>query len=164
MTCRAFLKNQTITRGVIHISLIEGKTGEVTLTGDKNTAKSYFTRRVKIQSGEVQNISKLNKQLNEFNLTNDVKLRVGLKAGKTPGTTDYTLEAIEPKNHVFTLYADNDGSKSTGEGRVGIYYNNRSLFKHRDSLLLGYMFQFELFDTCGSARRKIALQLRYKRH
>ena len=109
------------------------------MTGDKNTAKSYFTRRVKIQSGEVQNISKLNKQLNEFNLTNDVKLRVGLKAGKTPGTTDYTLEAIEPKNHVFTLYADNDGSKSTGEGRVGIYYNNRSLFKHRDSLLLGYM-------------------------
>ena len=139
LTCRAFLKNQTITRGVIHISLIEGKTGEVTLTGDKNTAKSYFTRRVKIQSGEVQNISKLNKQLNEFNLTNDVKLRIRLKAGKMPGTTDYILEAIEPKNHVFTFYADNDGSKSTGEGRVGIYYNNRSLFKHRDSLLLGYM-------------------------
>ena len=139
LTCRAFLKNQTITGGVVHISLIEGKTGEVTLSGNKNTAKKYFTRRVKINSGEVQNISELNRQLNEFNLTNDVKLAISLKAGKAPGTTDYELKAIEPKNHVFTLYADNDGSKSTGEGRVGLYYNNRSLFKHRDSLLLGYM-------------------------
>jgi hemolysin activation/secretion protein len=139
LTCRAFLKNQTINQGVIHISLIEGKTGEVNLTGNKNTAKKYFTRRVKINSGEVQNISTLNKQLNEFNLTNDVKLRINLKAGKEPGTTDYELKAIEPKNHIFTLYADSDGSKSTGTGRVGIYYNNRSLFKHRDSLLLGYM-------------------------
>lgn len=139
LTCRAFLKNQTINQGVIHISLIEGKTGEVSLTGNKNTAKKYFTRRVKINSGEVQNISELNRQLNEFNLTNDVKLRISLRAGKEPGTTDYELQAIEPKNHIFTLYADNDGSKATGEGRVGIYYNNRSLFKHRDSLLLGYM-------------------------
>ena len=139
LTCRAFLKNQTIKGGVVHISLIEGKTGEVNLSGNKNTAKKYFTRRVKINSGEVQNISELNRQLNEFNLTNDVKLAISLKAGKAPGTTDYELKAIEPKNHVFTLYADNDGSKSTGTGRVGLYYNNRSLFKHRDSFLLGYM-------------------------
>lgn len=137
ITCRAFLQAQTIHDGQVHLDLIEGKTGEVTIEGDRSTNKGYIRSRLGLKEGKVANINGLNKDLLRFNGTNDAQLRIALKAGEKPGTTDYVITTLEPQRTIFGVFADNAGNKTSGEYRGGFFWQDRSLTGNRDSLFLG---------------------------
>jgi hemolysin activation/secretion protein len=139
MTCRAFLPPQTIHEGLVHINLVEGRTGQVTLEGNKSTSTGYITSWFPLQKGQIANTGELNRSLQRFNGTNDVALRIKMQAGKEEGTTDYVLYAFEPKLHNFTLYSDNNGYETSGRLRYGFFYNWRSVSGQRDSLRLSYI-------------------------
>lgn len=139
MTCGAVLPPQTIHEGVVEIRLIEGKTGEVSVTGNKHTKTGYITDRLGLKPGQIANTDKLNRDLRWFHGTNDVQLRVVMKPGAAEGTTDYEIIAFEPKNQAVTLYMDNDGYESSGRWRQGIFYNVRSLSGQRDALRMSFI-------------------------
>ena len=140
MICKAYLPPQRIHGGVVQIKLLEGKTGLVTLQGLKHTKEKYVTARVPLKPGTVANTAALNKELQRFNGTNDVQLRVLVHAGKEPGTTDYEIVAYEPKQNQFvTAYLDYNGYETSGRFRQGLYYNIHSLTGMRDSLRLNYL-------------------------
>ncbi|MBO5605473.1 MAG: ShlB/FhaC/HecB family hemolysin secretion/activation protein, partial [Acidaminococcaceae bacterium] len=140
MVCKAYLPPQRIHEGVVQIRLLEGKTGLVSLKGLKHTREGYVTSRIPLKPEKVANTDVLNKQLQRFNGTNDVQLRVVVHAGEKPGTTDYEIVAYEPeKNQSVTLYLDNNGYETSGRFRQGIFYNLRSLTGIRDSLRLSYL-------------------------
>ncbi len=134
MTCGAVLPPQRIHDGVVEIRLIEGKTGNVNLTGNRFTRTGYIMNRLGLKAGEITNTEKLNRDLRWFQGTNDVQLRVVMKPGAEEGTTDYDVMVFEPKNQSVTLYVDNDGYETSGRWREGIFYNMKSLTGHRDSL------------------------------
>ena len=134
MTCGAVLPPQRIRDGVVEIRLIEGKTGNVNLTGNRYTKSEYIMNRINLKPGEIANTEKLNRDLRWFQGTNDVQLRVVMKPGAEEGTTDYDIMAFEPQNQSVTLYTDNDGYESSGRWRAGIFYNMKSVSGHRDSL------------------------------
>ena len=140
MTCRAYLAPQTIKGGVVHISLVEGKTGSVDVQGNASTREDYIRNRVDIEEGKIANISDVNKDLLLFNATNDVQLRITMKAGETYGTTDYVITAYEPQQHVFGLFSDNAGSETSGLYRGGMFWQDKSLTGNRDSLMLTSVF------------------------
>ena len=134
MTCGAVLPPQRIHDGVVEIRLIEGKTGNVTLTGNRFTKDEYIMNRMGLKPGEIANTDKLNRDLRWFQGTNDIQLRVVMKPGAGESTTDYDIMAFEPKNQSVTLYTDNDGYETSGRWRAGIFYNMKSVTGHRDSL------------------------------
>ena len=134
MTCGAVLPPQRIHDGVVEVRLIEGKTGNVTLTGNRFTRDKYILDRMGLKPGEVANTDKLNRDLRWFQGTNDIQLRVVMKPGAEEGATDYDIMVFEPKNQVVTLYTDNDGYETSGRWRAGIFYNMKSVSGHRDSL------------------------------
>ena len=134
MTCGAVLPPQRIHDGVVEIRLIEGKTGKVTLTGNRFTRDKYILNRMGLKPGEVANTDKLNRDLRWFQGTNDLQLRVVMKPGAGEGTTDYDIMAFEPTNQSVTLYVDNDGYETSGRWRAGIFYNMKSVTGNRDSL------------------------------
>lgn len=140
ITCRAYLPSQKIEDGVVKIAVIEGKTDNVELVNNKDTKSKYILNRIPLEKGKPADINKLNKDLLRFNATNDVQLRIVMKAGTKEGTTDYVIEAYEPKKHNFVLFADNAGNYSSGEVRGGLFYNLRSLSGVRDNLGIGYVF------------------------
>ena len=139
VTCKAYLPPQTIENGSVHIGLMEGKTGDISLSGNRNTRADYIRGRLPLREGAVQNFNGLNDSLYRFNATNDAQLGITVKAGKEPGTSDYEIAVREPKQDVFTLFADNAGSASTGAWREGLNYTNRSLSGRRDSATVGYV-------------------------
>jgi len=139
-TCRAFLPAQTIRGGVVHITLIEGKTGSVTLNGARHTRKKYVRGRLRLKEDEIANLKELNNDVLRFNATNDAQLRLRLQAGETPGTTDYVLTLEEPKQITLGIFGDNAGSKNSGQYRGGFYVQNRSLFGSRDALYVQGVF------------------------
>ncbi|MBR2219873.1 MAG: ShlB/FhaC/HecB family hemolysin secretion/activation protein, partial [Phascolarctobacterium sp.] len=100
LTCRAYLPPQTIKDGVVQIKLIEGKTGNVTVQGNKTTQTDYIEDRVHLTKGKIDNVNELNKDLLLYNATHDAQLRISMQAGEAPGTTDYVITSYEPQQHV----------------------------------------------------------------
>ncbi|WP_303815754.1 ShlB/FhaC/HecB family hemolysin secretion/activation protein [Selenomonas ruminantium] len=133
MTCGAVL-NRRIHDGVAKIRLVEGRTENVSVSGNRSTRENYITGRLGLKPGEIANIAKLNKDLRWFHGTNDIQLRVVIKPGAAEGTTDYEIIAFEPQNQTVTLYLDNDGYDNSGRWRQGIFYAMRSLSGYRDAL------------------------------
>lgn len=136
ITCKAYLAPQTIKDGVVRIDTIEGKTGDVAITGNETTRDGYIRHRMGLDQGEIANIERLNEKLLLFNATNDVQLRIAMKAGSKEGTTDYVITAYEPQQYVFGLFSDNAGSQTSGLYRGGMFWQDRSLTGNRDSLFL----------------------------
>lgn len=165
MTCRAVLPPQTIKEGVVHINLIEGRTGQLIMDGNKSTSSTYIKNRLNLKSGRIDNIRDLNRDLLWFNGSNDVQLRIFMQAGEEAGTTDYVITVYEPKKHNYTIYADNAGSKSSGLWRTGMFYTNKSLTGKRDSLMLSGIFSegsksgsFAYTTPVGRRGTKLGLQ------
>ena len=139
VVCRAFLGPQRIHAGVVHIRLIEGKTGTVTVTGNKSTKASYIKNRLPLQAGTVSNLKDLSKDILWFNGTNDVQLRIKIVPGTTNGTTDYVITAYEPKKQSVYALVDTHGADSTGCGRDGLGWSTHSRTGRRDNLNLYYL-------------------------
>ena len=70
LTCRAFLAPQTIRDGRVKIDLVEGKNGQVEVTGNRSTREKYITDRLHIEPGQISSMHRLNKDLLRFNATN----------------------------------------------------------------------------------------------
>lgn len=140
ITCRAALPPQTISKGIVRIELWEGKVGEVKVQENATTDEGYIKDRLHLKPGSIVSLDGLNRALLWFNGTNDVQLRIQLKAGGAPGTTDYIITAQEPAREQYFLFADNSGSESSGLWRESIGYSNRSLSGKRDQLVVGSMF------------------------
>ena len=140
LTCRAALPPQRVHDGAVRIRLVEGRTGTVQVKGNAHTHESYILRRVPVAPGEVANINELTDRVLLFNGTNDASLRVELRAGAEPGTTDYDLVLQEPpKNWTASVFADNNGFSSNGRYRAGVSLLWRSVTGHRDSLSASYL-------------------------
>lgn len=139
VVCKAFLPRQTISGGVATITLIEGKTGNIEVTGNKSTTDGYIKGRINLHKDKVSNLKELNQSLLWFNGTNDVQLRIKLEAGKEPGTTDYVLTAAEPQREQGYLLVDTAGTKSTGIWRESLGWYTKSLSGNRDTLMLSGM-------------------------
>ncbi len=140
LTCRAFLRPQKIEGGVVAVDLAESTVGRVVLDGNKNTDGKYILNRLPLAEGSIPSMDKLNHDLLRFNGTNDAQLRIVLRAGESEGTTDYYITVKEPKNSSWTLFSDNMGTSGTGEYRMGLFYNNRSLSGRRNPLIVGTVF------------------------
>ena len=139
MVCRAFLPAQRISGGEVSVRLVEGKTGEIGVVGNKHTKTSYVTKRFTLTPGTVDNTQRLNRDLQWFNATNDAQARLVLEPGSAPGTTDYKIIVYEPSNQALTLLVDNNGYETTGRWREGLFYNYRSLTGNRDGLHAQYI-------------------------
>ena len=136
-TCRAFLPPQTVEDGTVHILLVEGKTEDTTVVNNQQIKADYIKKRLSLKEGDVANLKQLNQELLRFNGTNTTQLRIVMKAGKAPGTTDYEIVAYEPKRTTWTLFEDNAGSDTSGIYRTGLFYSNKSLSGVGDALGVG---------------------------
>ncbi len=139
LTCRAFLPPQTIHAGEVQIRLVEGKTANVTISGNNHTRESFIRNTFDLKPGEITNTRKLNRKLQHFNGTSDAQARLLMKAGQNFGETDYEIVLYEPNNQSFMLYTDNAGYETSGKYRFGMFYNYRSLTGRRDSLHANYL-------------------------
>ena len=136
ITAKALLPPQTIKDGVVRIQLVEGRLGELLLSGNQYTRDSFFLDRLNLLNGDLVRLDSLEQQLTYFNMLNDVRLRAELKPGTVFGTTDIVIIAQEPANEQVVFFSDNAGGKTTGQYRYGFTWTNRSLTGNRDTLSL----------------------------
>lgn len=136
VVCMAMLKPQRIKDGVLHITLVEGKTDEVSVVGNDHTSASYILSAFDFEKGKVASYSDMYDDLVEFNMTNDVLLTVDIRPGSVEQTTSYVIGVHEPDNWTGAVFADTTGARSTGRPRLGASITNRSVFGRRDAATL----------------------------
>lgn len=141
VTAKAYLPEQEVSNGYIHIGLIESRIGKVTVQDNRWTRSKYILDRIPDKSGELFDIVKLEKDVLDFNRYNEgVKLSANLKAGEAEGTTDIELTADEEFPFHIIGMMDNMGRRSTGSLRGGPMLVADSLFHNRDRMSLGAYF------------------------
>lgn len=136
IAAQAMVPAQDISGGTIQIRLVEGRIGAYTLSGNDTTQEAYVLARLHEAPGSLVYLAPLERDLIWFNRSNDAQLRTKLQPGTAFGTTDVGLMLEEPPRHGFSLFADNAGSHSTGELRVGAVYVNHSALRYRDEFTL----------------------------
>lgn len=141
VTAKAFLPEQTVENGHIHIELIESKVGNISVEQNKWTRTKYITDRIEQQPGQLFDIVELEQDILDFNRYNEgVNLTANLTAGTTPGTTDIAIKANENFPFHIVGIMDNAGRYQTGHLRGGAMIYADSLFHNRDRLSLGSYF------------------------
>lgn len=139
VTARAFVPEQTIDDGTIYIDLVEGRIGDVTVTGNRWTKESYIKRRIESKPDKLFDIVELEQSVLNFNkYTDGIDLSANLKPGERKlGTTDLELHAREKLPFHTSLIFDNAGRTTIGKMRAGLALTHDSLFGYRDKLTLG---------------------------
>lgn len=137
VTAKAILPPQRIREGVVHIQLIEARIGEIGYRGNLHTREAYLRQRQMFRPGELVDVNRAQEALRRFNRVEDVKLRLVLRPGTAPGTTDYVIEVYEPTQYAVDVYSDDFGQKSTGRWRGGATVSTPSLSGWRDALDVG---------------------------
>ncbi len=141
VTAKAFLPEQTVENGNIHIELIESKVGNISVEQNKWTRTKYITDRIEQKQGQLFDIVELEQDILDFNRYNEgVNLTANLTAGTTPGTTDIAIKANENFPFHVVGIMDNAGRYQTGHLRGGAMIYADSLFHNRDRLSIGSYF------------------------
>ncbi len=146
VTSRAYLPPQQIENGVLKIELFEGRVGEIIVKGNTWTRKSYITKRIGLEEGELFKLRVLEKSLIKFNndhydyTKNPLSLKAKLAPGKTQGTTDIIVDTNDPLPFHITGIFDNAGRDTIGLLRGGVTGAVDSLTGNRDRLYGGGYF------------------------
>ena len=136
ITSRAYLAPQKIEHETLEIKVIEGKMGDLDVTGNRYYKASLYKKKIDLTKGENFDYNKLAKGLRKINEQPDRTAKAVLVPGKEPGATDVALEAKDSLPiHAGVTY-DNYGSR--------YILNNRYQFNASDNNLFGFedVFQF----------------------
>ncbi|MBT6717172.1 MAG: ShlB/FhaC/HecB family hemolysin secretion/activation protein [Nitrospina sp.] len=139
---RSFIPAQEIKDGVVIMQVVEGKLGEIKISGNKKIPADQFTQRmVSLRDEEILNESALERVLLELNSLMGVQVKSVLRPGEIPGTTDMILQVKETRDYTFSADVDNFGSRFTGPIRMGASASVANLFK------LGDQFSFRVVQS-----------------
>lgn len=132
----AYIPVQDIKDGNVGIKVIEGKVGDIHVTGNKHYSTEFIQKHIeRVRKDPSLKEDRLERALLILNDNPSLNIKTSLKAGKEPGTADITASAKDelPVSGSFTY--DNFGSNTTSKHRAGINLNMGNLITSGDYLM-----------------------------
>lgn len=153
---QAYLPVQEIKDGVVEITVLEGRVGEVKLKMGKDARLNESTARAilsGIQPGDLISEKSLERSLLLLNDTPGAIVKSTLEPGTVVGTADTVVDLGDDGKRVSgSLEFDNWGSRYTGEYRLGASVNFNNPTGHGDLL----SFRALTSDTNGSPLGRVS--------
>lgn len=149
ITSRAYIPPQKIENNRFEIRVIEGRMGDLDVTGNRYYKTFLFKKKFLLKKGEAFNYYILARTLRKINEQPDRFAKAVLVPGKEPGATDVVLEVKDSLPvHAGAGY-DNYGSR--------YILNDRYQFNISHNNLLGFedLFQFQYTMTQAESYRLI---------
>ena len=138
-TTQVFLPPQRIQEGTVHIAIVEGKIGKVTLEGNKHYRTSVIANQLDFKTGELLKVSDLSDNLNNINRNQSYRLKAVITKGEGAGNTDINLQVEETQPWQIIASFDNQGRPLIGLYRYGLEIQNESLLGYGDKLNLRWL-------------------------
>ncbi len=133
-TARAVLSRQPVVGGVVHVDMVEGHLGKLTIEGNKRTHEDFVRRRIRTQPGDLLDANVLRDDMVYINRTSNLTLAALMQAGTERGQTDVIVDVAEPKTYSFDAFVDNAGVDTSGNTRLGLAGHMDGLFGVSDRL------------------------------
>jgi hemolysin activation/secretion protein len=121
-TAAAFLPPQKLDKGVVHVQIVEGRLGKVTVKGANALSKDFVLSRVDLKTGEVIDLPAVSDRLAMFSSTSVARIQAALQPGAQFGLTDIELAVTEPSRTLLQLFTDNQGVQSVGPYEAGALF------------------------------------------
>jgi hemolysin activation/secretion protein len=133
----AYIPQQEIKDGILEIGIIEGKTGAITVKGNKAYSTKFIQKHLKrIKQDPSLKEETLERALLLFNEYPSLNVKASLKAGKDFGATDITAQAKDSLPVSGSLSYDNFGTNTTSKHRLNAAFNIGNLITSGDYLML----------------------------
>ncbi|MCS6861169.1 MAG: BamA/TamA family outer membrane protein, partial [Abditibacteriales bacterium] len=120
LLARALLPEQEITGGVVTLQILEGKLGEIVISGNERFSENFIRKAFsRLQREQVIRQDSLERALLILNETPGLRVTSVLQAGKEPGTTDIAVNVEELKDRRdFSLELSNFGTRLASRMRI----------------------------------------------
>lgn len=121
VTSQAWLQEQDISRGVLVVSVSEGRIESITQNGEQTPAlKMAFPDLV----GDVLNLRDIEQGMEQLNRLPSQQVTIDIQPGEQPGFSKVVLLRGASRAPVsFSFGADNSGQKSTGTGQMNAAFS-----------------------------------------
>ena len=119
---QAIVPVQQVKDGVVEISVIEGRLGQVNVTVAPDapiTAERVRAFLAAVPVGEAVNAAAYERAMLLLSDQPGIKVTSGLQQGVATGTVDLAVEVVAARRWSFTAEADNHGTLETGRWRLG---------------------------------------------
>ena len=122
---KAYIPPQSLSGHILKIYVVNAKVGKVVITGkhkyySDRFIKKYFEPLMEDKAFNQKDLERAVLLLNEYP---KLKVKVNLKKGEKPGTTDLMVAANNSLPVGVILEANNFGSKYTSKDRYGLTFN-----------------------------------------
>ncbi len=114
----AFIPEQEVADGVVHLGILEGRLGDVTVSNNEifsaETIAAAFSRNL----GDPVTEEGIEGTLRRINDLPGVSVRGSFSPGQNVGETSLNLGVMEEKSWTASVLMDNHGSEITGQNRI----------------------------------------------
>lgn len=129
------LPEQELERGVIHITVIEGRIAKVSAKGNQHhDLENIRSSLPEIAEGKAPHSERVAAALHVANENPSKRVTVLLKDGEKEKDIDVTLDVTDENPQKFFVSLDNTGTHATGDYRLGIGFQNANVL-NRDQVL-----------------------------
>jgi hemolysin activation/secretion protein len=135
VTC--FLPEQDIEGGIVILQVIEARMGILEVNEHRYFARHRIDYYWSLEKGDFLSYNEMSRSLQFMNKNPDRQVKVNLRPGKEPKTTDVYLDVDTYFPIHLTSTFDKEGSTATGINRTGIGLRNNNLLGLDDTLMIG---------------------------
>jgi hemolysin activation/secretion protein len=133
----ALIPQQEIKDGILQITVIESKVGQIDVTGNTSYSSNFIQKHLqKTKKDPSLREATLDRALLILNDYPSLDVKAALKAGKDFGTTDITAQVKDSRPLSGSLSYDNFGSDTTSKSRLNAELNIGNLITSGDLLML----------------------------
>lgn len=168
LTTVVYFPEQEVENGVFEIAVLEGKLGEMTVTGNKWFSANFVKKHIHAQSGQLLNIKKLQKDILRLNQFSDLEVKTVISPGKQQETSDIIFKVKDKFPFHLGMSEDNRGTRLTGKYRTGFYARCSNFLGAGDTLFANTLFNRLTFGQVlsyvlplGTYGTKFTLDLSY---
>lgn len=114
----AFIPEQEVTDGVIRLSVLEGRLGEITVSNQEIFDSSVISAAFNDEIGKPVTEQGIESALRRINDLPGIQVRGSFSPGDNVGETRLNLGVLEEKSRSTNLLFDNHGAEATGVTRL----------------------------------------------
>ncbi len=162
VTSVAYLPPQKIQNDILRINVVEGKVGNIDLTGNRYFKKNLLLRYLTQKEGDLFNYDVLRSDIDNLNEHPDRNARVLLARGEERGETDIDIQVKDRLPLHATLGYDNYNSRYLDRNRYSIELKSNNLLGFDDIASVEYQFGEAGRYHLVSARYMVPVTPRWK--
>lgn len=114
----AFIPEQEVKDGVVHLGILEGRLGDVTVSNNEIFSAETISAAFSKELGDPVTEEGIEGTLRRINDLPGVSVRGSFSPGQHVGETSLNLGVMEEKSWTASVLMDNHGSEITGKNRV----------------------------------------------